>query len=62
VSTMPPNPSDAPKECTHSGLEFLGDNHGVRFLRCSECASVFVVQDGRIWSFRALQPGEPARH
>jgi len=31
----------------------------VRFLRRKACARVFVVQDGRIWSFPALRPAEP---
>jgi len=40
MSTVPPKPSDVPKECTHSNLEFLGENHGVRFLRCEACQGV----------------------
>jgi hypothetical protein len=38
-------------DCTHSELEFLGENRGVKFLRCDVCSRVYVLQEGRVWAF-----------
>jgi len=35
-------------DCKHPDLEYLGENRGMKFLRCDVCARVYVFQDGRV--------------
>ncbi len=30
--------------------EYLGENRGVKFLRCDVCSRVYVLQEGRVWA------------
>ena len=35
-------------DCKHPELEYLGENRGVKFLRCEMCLRVYVVEEGRV--------------
>jgi nitrite reductase/ring-hydroxylating ferredoxin subunit len=41
--------------CAHSELEYLGNNRGVRFLRCESCKAVFVLHSGEAWRLPATE-------
>jgi len=40
----------AAEECSHANLEHLGNNRDVRFLRCEDCRTVFVLHSGEAWA------------
>jgi hypothetical protein len=37
-------------DCKHPEVEYLGENRGVKFLRCDVCSRVYVVQEGLVWA------------
>jgi hypothetical protein len=37
-------------DCKHPEPEYLGENRGVKFLRCDVCSRVYVLQEGRVWA------------
>jgi hypothetical protein len=37
-------------DCKHPDLEYLGENRGMKFLRCDVCSRVYVFQEGRVWA------------
>ncbi len=37
-------------DCKHPELEYLGENRGMKFLRCDVCSRVYLLQEGHAWA------------
>lgn len=44
-------PAD-PRTCPHQDVEELGRDAGARFIRCTVCGSIVIVQGGHRWIIR----------
>ena len=42
-------------DCKHPELEYLGENRGMKFLRCDVCSRVYVLQEGRGWAIPIVE-------
>src|SRR3954466_5078707 len=40
------NQAEVSADCKHPEVEYLGENRGLKFLRCEVCSRVYVLQEG----------------